>query len=384
MSDVIIDELLVFSDHHAHPFSYGSSEVLYKGLLSNSRLVAACGVIDQMREYANKRKIKTLIFGGDLFHTREAVPTDAYNLTLANLAKLCKGRTAYLMVGNHDCFDREGKIHSLEGIKLWHGFGDINIVDWSEGHCSLFETVKGMRGDFYTMAFVPYTENRQLAIDTIKAHATRKEDGPKLLIAHLGMQGAKVGSDYVLVSDGDIGVDDVPYTDFTGCLFGHFHEHQQLFSNGWYIGATHHHNWGDVNTKRGFLHVRVYMDHIDFDFVESDAPRFMAVREADLETTVIREKDFVKVLTDKKPSATDVERVRKAAKSTNCEVIYVPPKIKLEAIELDEKHLTPSAMVETWVTANAPWLKENLPEIEHSELIEYGRTILAKVQEKHD
>jgi len=108
MADVLIDELLVFSDHHAHPFPYGSQEVMHNGVLTNSRLVDACLVLDQMREYADTHKIQTIVFGGDLFHTREAVSTDAYNLTIEHLARLISNRCAYLMVGNHDYFDREG------------------------------------------------------------------------------------------------------------------------------------------------------------------------------------------------------------------------------------------------------------------------------------
>lgn len=385
MPDVIIDELLVFSDHHAHPFPFGAKEVLHGGVLHNSRLLEACSVLDQMRKYADEHKIKTVIFGGDLFHTRESVSTDAVNLTSECIARLVSNRAAYLMVGNHDYFDREGKVHSLEGFKLWGGrWADkLSIVDWSATHCDLHERHQGFRGDSYDLCFVPYTENRQLAIDTIQKHA-KTGDGPRLLFAHLGMQGAKVGSDYVLVSDGDIGLDDIPYKAFAGCLFGHFHQHQQLFMNGWYIGASHQHNWGDVNTKRGFLHVRVYLDHIEFDFIESDAARFIAVRDVDLDTTPIREKDFVKVLTEKRLSPDATDAMRRTTKSANCEVIYVPPAIKLAAVELDEKHLTPSAMVETWVKANEPWLKENMPDVDHDALVQYGRAILAKVQVKHE
>jgi len=378
MADVLIDELLVFSDHHAHPFPFGSQEVMHDGVLTNSRLVDACQVIEQMRKYADDHDIEKIVFGGDLFHTREAVSTDAFNFTSREIAKFAKNVEAvYMLVGNHDCFDREGKVHSLE---VFDHIPNVVVKGW-ERSGSLRSHVRGRRGDTYTLCFVPYTENRQLAIDTIRNHADTACEGPKLLFAHLGMQGAKVGSDYVLVSEGDIGVGDIPYTAFAGCLFGHFHQHQPLFPNGWYIGASHQHNWGDVNTKRGFLHVRVYQHHIEFDFIESEAARFIAVTEEELTTANLREKDFVKVLTEKRLSPADADAMRKTIKSTNCEVIYVPPKAKLQAIELDEKHLTPAAMVETWVKANEPWLKENMPDVTHEELIEYGRTILAKVQE---
>lgn len=380
MTDVVIDELLVFSDHHAHPFPYGASEVLHNGVLTNSRLLESVGVLDQMHRYASAKGIKTVVFGGDLFHTREGVSTDAYNLTMEAMSQLLRGRNSFLLTGNHDYHDRAGLVHSLEGFKHWpkeHTEYNLRVADWRTK--GLFYNF-GPRGDRYNLCFVPYTENHDEAAKAVEDLAEMEEDGPKLLFAHLGMQGATVGSDYVLINDSDLAVDEVPFEKFTGCLFGHYHQHQKLFKNGWYIGASHAHTWGDVNAKRGFLHVRLYADHIDFDFIESEAPRFLALRESDLDETMIREKDFVKVFTEKRLTPEAANMVRSRTKSENCEVVYVPPEIKLNNIDLDEKHLTPSAMVETWVKANEEWLKEHLPGVEHDELVEYGRTILAKVQ----
>lgn len=375
MTDVVVSELLVFSDHHAHPFSYGAKEVLHGGVLTNSRLVESCNVLKQMSDYARAHNIRTVVFGGDLFHTRESVSTDAYNATLAELQGLTAGRQTFFLTGNHDYFDREGKVHSLEGLKYWKS--DLTVVDWRS---PLRVETRGSRSDSYTLCFVPYTEDKALAQRTLKEHADAVTASPKLLIAHLGMQGAKVGSDYVLVNDADVSVDDIRTEAFAGCLFGHYHAHQQLFGNGWYIGASHQHNWGDVNTTRGFLHVRVFVDHIDFTFIESDAPRFLAIKEADVKNTTIRKKDFVKVFTSKKMNDKELSGVRTDAVAESCEVVYVPPEISLSAIALDERHLTPSAMVETWVKANAAWLQEHLPGVEEADLVAYGRTVLAKVQ----
>lgn len=383
MPDVIVDELLVFSDHHAHPFSYGAKEVLHNGVLTNSRLVASCNVIKQMREYADKHGIASIVFGGDLFHTREAVPTDAMSATFRELREFFNYRTVSVLAGNHDYFDRAGKVHSLETLKYWSGnevLEDVAVLDWSS---NLRVHKLGRLGDPYTLCFVPYTEDRALAVKTLKEHAEAVTPGPKILVAHLGMQGAKVGSDYVLVSDGDITVDDVHADAFAGCLFGHYHEHQPLFKNGWYIGASHQHNWGDVNTRRGFLHVRIYVDHIDFDFIESDAPRFIAIKETEVKDTTIRPKDFVKVFTSKKLNSEEVTAVREEATAENCEIVYVPPEISMNLTPLDERHLTPSAMVATWVEAHADWLKESLPDIEPEALVAYGRNILSKVQDNH-
>ena len=381
MSGVLIDELLVFSDHHGHPFSYGSKEVLLptdlfrstSDVLYNSRLIESCRVIKQMEEYARKNNIKSAVFCGDLFHTQEAVPTEAFNLTLRSIRSLAQQCKLYLLVGNHDSADRLGQVHSLEAFRL---VPNVEVFGWESKSLTINHSG---RLDTYTMCFVPYSDRKQLIKSTIQAHSTAGCE-PRLLFAHLGIQGAKVGSDYVLINENDLSIDDIPTKGFAGCLFGHFHEHQQLFQNGWYVGATHHHNWGDVNTKRGFLHVRVYINSIEFDFIESDAPRFLAINERDLEQVSIREKDFVKVFTEKKMTDSEIKKVRSAAKSENCEVVYIPPDVRIQIHELNDQNLSPTAMVETWVKAHSDWLKEHLPEVNHTELVEYGKKILTKVE----
>lgn len=215
----LVDELLVFSDHHAHPFTYGAKEVMYDGVLTNSRLLASVDVLKQLHKYADDHDIKTVVFGGDLFHTREAVSTDAYNLTMQVLRPFLRDRRSFLLVGNHDCHDRDGFVHSLEGFKNWYD-PNIRVVDARVG--------LPVYGDRYLLCFVPYTEDRVKAINLIKTLADWDFGGPKLLFAHLGMQGATVGSDYVLVNENDLGVDDIPTKAFTGCLFGHYHQHPTI------------------------------------------------------------------------------------------------------------------------------------------------------------
>lgn len=380
MSDVVLDEFIIFSDHHAHPFSYGAKETLVdtwdgESILHNSRLAAAYQVLKEINEYAFERGIRRIFFGGDMFHVREAVSTDAMNLMLDGVAQLAQGhREIHMIPGNHDYFDREGQVHSL---KMFKHIPNVTVYD-SDVSSRLLHTA---RGDSYRVCFVPYTEDRKKAVAAIQSHALTGKH-PRILLAHLGMQGATVGSDYVLVSDGDLTVDDVPSDAFLGCFFGHYHQHQVLFKNGWFIGASHHHNWGDVNTRRGFLHVKVHTDHVSFDFVETRAPRFIAVKAEDIETAGIRSTDFVKVITEKKMTDKQINDMRKLTGTDNTEVIYVPPDIQRAAVELSDKHFSADAMVDVWVKANEEWIRTHLPDVASDDLMAYGRTILATIQEK--
>jgi len=359
---VMVDEFLVFSDHHAHTFPFGAKEVPHEGHFVNSRLFAAYEVIKEIDAFAREHGIKNVFFCGDLFHVREAVPTVALNLMYDAIRDM--SAKVRMIPGNHDYSDREGMVHSL------HVFAH-QVFDWSTSRSI---TVPGSRRDLIRYSFVPYTDDRDKAVKEIKELAElTKPDEPHVLFAHLGIQGARVGSDYVLVSDTDLSVGDIPWQKFTACFFGHYHEHQQLFQNGWYVGASHQHNWGDVNSRRGFLHVKLYTDHVTFEHIETSAPKFILCKE---DHEAAHPQDFVRLLTQKKHTPTELDELRKKSGSQNCEVMYVPPEVAQTAMELSEENLSPSAMVVAWVKSNEAWLKANLPEVEEDQLVAYGKTLL--------
>lgn len=371
MTDVIVDEFIVFSDHHGHSFSFGAKEEAHNDqFFVNSRLRAAYEVIREIEQYATEKKVSKVFFGGDLFHVREGVPTIAMNLMFDAIKALASNRTVHMMPGNHDYFDREGKIHSL------HTFQTIcAIQDWAS---SRTVQLYGKRKDNVRYSFVPYTDDRNKAIAAIKELSELTTvDEPHILFAHIGMQGAKVGSDYVLVHDNDLSVDDIPWQKFTACLFGHYHEHQRLFQNGWYVGATHQHNWGDANTKRGFLHVKVHMDHVSFDFVETSAPRFIVLKDSE-SNPEIRPQDFVRILTNKKRTPKEISELREKSGASNCEVVFLPQETETDAIELSEENLSPVAMLSAWVRANESWISKHLPGTTGDNLASYGKAILVE------
>ena len=63
----------------------------------NSRLQACLNVVKQIDLYAIKHDIKHIVFGGDLFHTRPAVDTLTYNLTMGALIDLSLDKSLYII-----------------------------------------------------------------------------------------------------------------------------------------------------------------------------------------------------------------------------------------------------------------------------------------------
>ncbi len=362
-------ELVLFSDMHAHNFRFGAKRVMHEdGSMYNSRLIDCVTVLREIKAYCVKHNIEHVLFGGDLFHRRSILHTDVFNVIYEEIANM--SNLKFVMIpGNHDYADRAGNVHSLVP------FGRLpNVIVLEEYSLS---TV----GDKIAVAAVPFTDDPAEAKERLKVAgemADRNKEvtgNPCILLAHLGMQGAKVGSDYVLVSDSDIGVDDVPYDKFTACFFGHYHQHQQLFPNGYYIGATHHHNWGDANTERGFIHLKVFQDAIEFERIETSVPRFLNVREDTIDSIHFRPSDFVRYHTTSDAGSLSAGELGQKFGVEQVELIE-HRKDELEELRLPDDTLEPQKLVEVWTSSK---VEEGS---NRDELIELGKKLLAEAEEQ--
>jgi len=360
-------EFLVFSDFHAHNFPYGATRTQIPGLggLYNSRLADSAAVLDGILKHAIDAGIKNVVFCGDLFHRRTSVATDVRHVVVDRLHKFAdEDIHLHMIPGNHDMGDRKGNYHSLVGL------GELS--EFVHVHTSVFKT----SSDGADFIFVPYTDNKEEAKIMLQAAGELADTSaqPAILFAHLGMQGAVVGSDYVLINESDIQVPDVPHDKFAACFFGHFHEHQQLFANGWFVGATHQHNWGDAYGSRGYLHVKVKKGRVDFQQIPTMAPDFVVTRDGKTskgELSMMKQNDFVKNITKEK--YLDREELRVKWGLDNPPEIVIDTEEEETEFTLDASQLSPANVIVEWVNRKLP---EGLTE---EEVLLEGSDILKEV-----
>lgn len=356
-------EFVVFSDFHAHNFKAYSRLSSHGTKFLNSRLVDSLEVLSEIREYCGKNRIKAVLFGGDLFHTRQAVRTDVITSVHSEILRFNMDGIALGMIpGNHDYANKRGNIHSLS---LLTQLPEVRVISYPE---RIFF-------DDFIVYGLPYTESLEHARDHLVSLGLAAEEDandtscPKILLAHLGMQGARVGSDYVLVSDGDVGVADVPEEDFDLCLFGHFHEHQKLFKNGWVIGATHQHNWGDSGGSRGFLHVTIDTEtrKVDIKQIPTNAPRFVNVTHEN-DIADLRPRDIVRVPAAFSESLKDDIR-DKITKFGFLE--EVTETVTTQDVGFSSESLNPNDMLEEWIESQDTKLPSE-------ELLNLGKELLTE------
>lgn len=300
-----------FTDLHAHPFRAYAS-VLPGG--QNSRLADALSCINQVREICVERGVDLVLFGGDMFHVRKNIPVQAFNAVYDAMARFTLDKIPVLAIhGNHDQADRLGADHSIYAFRSF-----LTVVDQPG-----WVTMKGRSGATYAVLAIPYTED----VDQLRKVVASKCPGGaqrRILLGHLGVQGAKVGADFVYANAADPTVGDLAVNSYDAGFLGHYHMHQQLGTNLWYVGAPLQHNWGDKGQKRGFA---LYdTDTGTFEHVELRAPKFIELQDDTWTSDEELEGNIIRVIAGPRNIFLDPDKRLELASRVNAISLEVVPK----------------------------------------------------------
>lgn len=285
-------KICLFSDLHAHPYSNGS--ILEHG--SNSRVLDAVSVIEQVYLHAKDIGAAKVLFGGDLFDRRKSIDVDTYNKvhsTVLDGSYLSVG--TILLVGNHDQANRSGTIHALDRFESRvEQQRSCYVADeprwWKVTNPADPEDVVGL----FT---VPYYDDGEVIASHIEDGIDNRPEWAEkaMLLIHYGLSGAKVGpGDYIVPCELSLSM---LHPDKWDIIFsGHYHIGQQLGSKFHYIGSAMQHRWDDAGFDKSF----VVLDTDDFSItrVPTVAPKFV-VAERKFESLEFGNVDnaFVRVVT---------------------------------------------------------------------------------------
>ena len=91
---------------------------IHYGLKNDSLLrldIADAFIDDNLIPYIKEHNIKYVIFGGDLFHSRNYISVNTMNRVFNMVTKVAKLVKLYLILGNHDIHLKNSKeIHSIK------------------------------------------------------------------------------------------------------------------------------------------------------------------------------------------------------------------------------------------------------------------------------
>lgn len=255
-----MSKIVLFSDIHIHPFG-NYSTILPNGL--NSRVQDSINCITQIKDYCITNNIDAVLFGGDLFHERRQVTTSTYNAGLDAIKQLAGVVPIFAISGNHDQSDKLGTTHSLHGF---HNLKNVTVADKPGSYI-----FSGWKYEYEVVA-IPYTENTEMLKEIVN-NKRLTYSLPRIQLIHTGIQGATIGTDFVYANPTDPTLHDLACSKYDLVVLGHFHKHQQLAENCWYIGSPLAHNWSDKGEIKGFL---VYdTETKTIEQISLKAPRFI-------------------------------------------------------------------------------------------------------------
>jgi DNA repair exonuclease SbcCD nuclease subunit len=267
-------KLIVFSDCHIGEYTEGWTDP-ETGF--NTRLLDTLALWDWITQLAKKEKVDAIVFGGDRFRQRRP----PYWIRDLGDKKICAITNAhiplFLLVGNHDMYDKAGTWDSFNGLRVWD-HPCVEIIN--------LPTVWPI-GDHVALWFVPYGFRDEKFFTP-----SGTQDRLNILFFHDDVEGV---SNYGH-STAQTGIlkswIDRPEWDLV--LGGHVHLRQRLplkATNGFHIGSTLDFASDGPQGAKGawILTLSGAERRIEAEFVESPAPKIhkFEIEEADLDLNAL-------------------------------------------------------------------------------------------------
>jgi DNA repair exonuclease SbcCD nuclease subunit len=251
---------------------------IHFGLKNNStlKLKICVNVIKTLVETIKKNKIENCIFAGDLFHNRINLSVDTINVVLKCISYLASHCKVYLIIGNHDIYNKN-RI-DVNSMNIFKDTPNVIIIDKPtivsiNGNKTLLspwlsnlstydeETFDMMIGHFEI-------SSKYLIASYIEEHTVRNKIDDNIVESFLGSESAINDIDTIeAISDDDIKIlkksksgdligSFVNIVKKNGVIFsGHIHGHKEFLAKGRnfiFIGSPYEQNFGEMNMECGY------------------------------------------------------------------------------------------------------------------------------------
>ena len=291
--------LVHLGDLHLGTENYGRPDP-QTGL--NSRLFDFLRCFDVAVDCAIERNVDLVVFAGDAYRSREPSPTHQREFARRIHRLVSAGIPVLLVAGNHDLPSLPAKASSLDVFSALEVPG-VTVVrrpqvidqDTKSGviRCACLPAL--LRSALLT------DEDRRLDADALRRTLSRRlaqaaaqladaVDGfsPSILIAHIGVEGAMVGSEAGLISGAEPMVPLAAVADarYVYVALGHVHRFQEMNARPpvVYCGSLDRVDFGEEGQEKGFVVVDIEQGvgeskawRASYEFVPTPARRFVTV-----------------------------------------------------------------------------------------------------------
>ena len=285
--------LLHFADAHIDMANYGRHDPQTSLPV---RVMDFLHALDQIVDRALQEKVDLVIFAGDAYKDRNPQPTFQREWGKRIMRLSQAGIPTILLVGNHDVSPASGRAHTLHEFETLavphiHVADRIRLIGPAElGVPVQVITVPWVSRNTLMARDEMVHQDVQTVLEALEERVgellrrliqSANPDLPLILTAHTSVQGAKYGSERMVMLGQDLvlspallcekGVDYV--------ALGHIHQHQNL--NGRehppiiYPGSIERIDFGEARDPKGFVLAEVSQGHTAWEFIELDIRRFL-------------------------------------------------------------------------------------------------------------
>ncbi|HUT73609.1 MAG TPA: exonuclease SbcCD subunit D [Armatimonadota bacterium] len=285
--------LLHLADLHLGTENYGRPDPR-TGL--NSRLLDFLRCFDTAVECALERKADLVLFVGDAYRSREPNPTHQREFARRIHRLASQGVAVLLLAGNHDLPALPAKASSLDVFSALEVPGvtvvrqpQVLDVETRSGvvRCACFPALP--------RAALLEDDDRRLDADALRRALSRRltrkleelaqaagEFSPMILAAHVGVEGAMIGSEINLVSGAEPLAPLAAVADrrYAYVALGHVHRFQEMRTAAppvVYCGSPERVDFGEEGQEKGFVVVDIEDGGTAYEFVRTPARRFVTI-----------------------------------------------------------------------------------------------------------
>jgi|ERR1035438_7082652 DNA repair exonuclease SbcCD nuclease subunit len=240
MSGIVLISDLHFANHTA--FGHIDPKAEFVGC--NSRFHEIAKVYRAAVDYAEENDCESIFILGDIFHDRGQIDIPVYN-AVYQLFKETAGKGIRLVVfpGNHDCLD----------LRAMHVDKHLHSLFAFEKLAFIFEKPSIVQTAYFPIAVVPYSNSGREIITATNTLADKMTGDIKTIMFHHSFNEAITGpAEWVMGHALD--AKDLSEK-FTHKFSGHYHLHQKVTGNLWYVGTPIQHNFGERKYNEGFIHL---------------------------------------------------------------------------------------------------------------------------------
>lgn len=194
-------------------------------------------------EYAQDQQCVAFVLAGDVWHVRNRNSIEFLLPVIEKLRVASESIPIYVVAGNHDQLDYERTNIALIGQ-------DVHLVENPRR-----VRLGGVLCDLY-----PYRETRHEWQEMVEFHTQSYTEKAHFAIAHVAINGAKLGTmEYVPTH----GCEASDFNMYKHVFAGHYHRHQQI-EHITYAGCPLQLDRSDRNDKKGMLVYETRLDKVSF------------------------------------------------------------------------------------------------------------------------